>query len=71
MKRTTELGELIADDKALDLDAWADAKTFILRFPNRLLQIAYKLNTGDNLTHSDSQYLYKFRKREQKKLFAG
>jgi hypothetical protein len=69
--RTTELGELIADDKALDLDAWADAKTFILRFPNRLLQIALKLNTGDNLTHSDSQYLYKFRQREQKKLFAG
>ena len=69
--RTTELGELIADDKALDLDAWADAKTFILQFPNRLLQIALKLNTGDNLTHSDSQYLYKFRKREQKKLFAG
>jgi len=68
---TTELGELIADDKALDLDAWVDARTFLLGFPQRLLLIADKLNSGDNLTHSDSQYLYKFRKREQKKLFAG
>jgi len=68
---TTELGELIADDKALDLGAWLDARTFLLGFPQRLLLIADKLNSGDNLTHSDSQYLYKFRKREQKKLFAG
>jgi len=68
---TTELGELIADDKALDLGAWLDARTFLLGFPQRLLLIADKLNSGDNLTHSESQYLYKFRKREQKKLFAG
>ncbi len=68
--RTTELGELIADDKALDLDAWADAKTFILRFPNRLLEIAHKLDTGDKLTATDSQYLWRFRKREQKTLIA-
>jgi len=68
---TTELGEMIADDKALDLDAWVDARTFLLGFPQRLLLIAKKLNSGDNLTHNDSQYLYKFRKREQKKLFAG
>jgi hypothetical protein len=64
----TELGELIADDKAIDLDAWLDAQTFLLGFPKRLLDIAYKINNGDNLTHTDSQYLYKFRKREQKRL---
>ena len=68
---TTELGELIADDKALDLDAWVDAKTFLLGFPQRLLAIADKLGNGDNLTHADSQYLYKLRKREQKGLFSG
>jgi hypothetical protein len=68
VKRTTELGELIADDKALDLDAWADAKTFILRFPNRLLQIAFKVSNGITLTPYDRLYLYRFRKREQKAL---
>jgi hypothetical protein len=66
--RTTELGELIADDKALDLDAWADAKTFILRFPNRLLQIAFKVSNGITLTPYDRLYLYRFRQREQKAL---
>jgi len=33
----TELGNLIADDKALDLEAWVDARTFLLGFPQRLL----------------------------------
>jgi hypothetical protein len=65
---TTELGELIADDKALDLDAWADAKTFLLGFPKRLLEIAHKIDCGENLTPTDSQYLWRYRKREQKPL---
>jgi hypothetical protein len=69
--RITELGELIADDKALDLDAWADAKTFILRFPNRLLQIAFKINNGQALSNSDHQYIWRFRQREQKRLIAA
>ena len=68
---TTELGELIADNKAVDLDAWVDARTFLLGFPQRLLLMADKLNNGDNLTHTDSQYLYKFRRREQKRLLSG
>jgi hypothetical protein len=67
---TTELGELVADDKALDLDAWADAKTFILRFPNRLLQIAQKLNSGEALSNKDRQYLWYWRRNEQKSLLA-
>lgn len=65
----TELGELIADDKALDLDAWADARTFILGFPKRLLQIAYQISNGQQLETKDRMYLSRFRKREQKKLF--
>ena len=65
----TELGELIADDKALDLDAWVDARTFLLGFPQRLLLIADKLNSGQALTDRDRQYLCRFRQREQKKLF--
>jgi len=67
---TTELGELIADDKALDLGAWLDARTFLLGFPQRLLAIAHKLENGDKLTPTDSQYLWRFRKREQKTLLA-
>jgi hypothetical protein len=68
---TTELGELIADDKAIDLEAWADAKTFLLHSPIRLLDIASKINGGDTLSHADCQYLYKFRKREQISLLTG
>ena len=67
---TTELGELIADDKALDLNAWVDARTFLLSFPQRLLAIAHKLESGDKLTPTDCQYLWRFRKREQKALIA-
>ncbi len=67
---TTELGDLIADDSALDLDAWLDARTFILSFPKRLLQIAFKINNGDKLTATDNQYLWRFRKQEQKTLIA-
>jgi hypothetical protein len=65
---TTELGELIADDKAIDLDAWADAKTFLLHFPTRLIDIATKRDSGDNLTNADMIYLCRFRKKEQLKL---
>ncbi len=66
---TTELGELIADDKALDLDAWVDARTFLLGFPQRLLEIAQKLENGEVLTPYERLYLCRFRKREQKVLF--
>jgi hypothetical protein len=67
---TTELGELIADDKAIDLEAWIEAKTFLSGFPQRLLMIAQKLNNGEKLTATDSQYLWRYRKKQQKYLFA-
>ena len=67
---TTELGELIADDKALDLDAWVGVKTFLLGFPQRLLLIADKLNNSEALTNKEHQYLWYWRKREQKRLIA-
>ncbi|MFC2046710.1 hypothetical protein ACFLTK_00320 [Chloroflexota bacterium] len=68
---TTELGELIADDKAIDLGAWLDARTFLLGFPQRLLLVADKLNSGQALPVADRKYLCKWRKREQKTLFGG
>jgi hypothetical protein len=65
---TTELGELIANDKAIDLDAWVDARTFLLGFPQRLLQVAHKRFEGIPLDNADKLYLSKWRKREQKRL---
>ncbi len=65
---TTELGELIADDKAIDLDAWVDARTFLLGFPKRLLAIANKIGNSEPLSNAEMIYLCRFRKREQRLL---
>jgi len=65
---TTELIETIADDKAIDLSAWLDARTWLLGCPIRLVQIAHKKQRGEALTSYERLYLYRFRKREQKTL---
>jgi len=64
----TELGELIADDKALDLDGWVSDSTWELGYPKRLVAVAYRLKAGIPLTKTDRQYLWRFRKAEQKTL---
>ena len=64
----TELAELIADDKALDLEEWLDARTFLIGAPIRLKQIARKLGKGETLTGAECKYLTKIRKRSQKTL---
>jgi hypothetical protein len=61
----TELAELIADDKAIDLAEWLDAKTFLIEAPIRLKTLAVKRNNGEELTHAERQYLSKLRKRYQ------
>ena len=65
---TTELGELIADDKALDLDAWLDARTFLSGYPRRLVEVASRARNGQALSNSEHQYLWRFRRREQRSL---
>jgi hypothetical protein len=65
----TELGELIADDKALDLADWLDYKTFLLTCPDRLITIAGKIQQGEALANADMIYLCRWRQREQKFLF--
>jgi hypothetical protein len=65
----TELGELIADDKAIDLDGWVSDSTWEIGYPKRLVDIAHKLKAGIPLTPKDKMYLSRLRKREQKKLF--
>ena len=64
----TELGELIADDKAIDLDQWLDSKTFVRGCSQRLIGIALNIRQGQALTVADRKYLWKWRKREQKTL---
>jgi len=66
---TTELGELIADDKAIDLDAWVSSSTWEIGYKQRLVKIAYKLKAGEALNERDRQYLSRYRRREQKTLF--
>jgi len=65
---TTELGELIADDKAIDLDAWVSSSTWEIGYPKRLVAIAYKLKAGIPLSNREHQYLWYWRKWEQKRL---
>ena len=67
---TTELINTVADDRAIDVSAWIDARTWLLGCPHRLVQIAHKKLNGDKLTPTDSQYLWRFRKREQNTLLA-
>jgi hypothetical protein len=63
-----EFGDLIADDKSLDLDAWLDAKTFLRGCPKRLYEIARNIDKGIQLDATARKYLSRFRKREQIKL---
>lgn len=65
----TELGELIADDKAVDLAEWVEQKTFLASCPQRLILIGHKRLAGIPLDHKDREYLRRFRQREQKRLF--
>jgi len=63
----TELGELIADDKAIDLDAWLDAKTFEQGCPQRLIGIAHKRRDGIPLNEVDRRYFNRQRQKELKR----
>jgi len=66
------LKEVIADDTAIDLGAWVDAKLWRLTCPIRLALIAQKIVNGERLTGSERKYLCKMRKRyEQKSLIGG
>jgi len=66
---TTELWQTLADDKAIDLDAWLDSRTFLAGCPKRIVEIAYKRAIGKPLDNADMVYLCKWRKKGQKRLF--
>jgi hypothetical protein len=65
----TELYYMLADDKAVDVEAWLDAKLWLYRAPPRLVKIAYKKVSGLPLEAKDTEYLRRFRKNGQKMLF--
>jgi hypothetical protein len=65
----TELGDLIADDTALDIPQWLDIKEQLLHTPDRALAIAGKIQDGQALTNQEHQYLWRFRHKAQKELF--
>lgn len=65
----TELGELIADPRSLDLDAWDRDYLWQLDYKPRLVAIALKLHRGEALTNRDKIYLCRYRKQAQKSLF--
>jgi hypothetical protein len=64
---TIELWQTLADDKAVDLEAWQDAKRWLLGCPKRLVQIAYKRYVGKPLDGKDQDYLDHYRQRELRK----
>jgi hypothetical protein len=63
----SELIEFIADDKAIDLEAWLDARHILRGLPRRLVQIAYKRYEGTPLDRKERTYLNHFQDRELKK----
>jgi hypothetical protein len=65
----TEIGNLIADDNSLDLEAWLEAKLWLIGSPIRLKAIAMKRIRGEPLSKAEQKYLERQRKREQKNLF--
>jgi len=64
-----QLRDTVADDKAIDLDAKLDDSIWLLGCPMRLIVIAKKIDSSENLTPAESRYLYKFRQKTQKRLF--
>ena len=65
---TTELGELIADPDSLGMNAWEKENLWKYSYKPRLVEIALKLHRGETLTNRDYQYLWYWRKKEQKRL---
>jgi len=64
-----ELIDTLADDKAIDLEAWLDRSVWQLGFPDRLVKVIRKRLYGIPLDHKEWCYLSRFRQKEQKRLF--
>lgn len=65
---TIELIDTLADDNAIDLDAWLDARVWLMGCPKKLVQIARKRASGFALTATDHQYLWRYKRKAQMRL---
>jgi len=70
-RRPTELSERLADDRAIDLDAWIDAKTRLGECPQRVVELAYKRANGFPLDRRDSDHLKYYRNKVKQQLVAS
>lgn len=64
---SVELLETLADDQAIDLEAWVDARTWLRGCPRRLVKIALKKVMRKPLSIKDRQYLWAYRQKELQK----
>jgi hypothetical protein len=64
---TAELWQTLADDKAIDLETWLDAKRWLLGCPKALVRIACKRYVGKPLDRREQTYLNHYQSRELKK----
>jgi len=62
-----ELIDTLADDKAIDLEAWLDRSLWQLGFPNRLAQIARKRLYGIPLNGKEQRYWHRYKQKDQKR----
>ena len=65
---STELHEMIADDNAVDVVARLDARLTLQGYPHKFVGIAYKQYAGYPLTNNERAYLYRHRRKAQKRL---
>jgi len=60
--KPTELIDLIADTKPIDLDARLDARSILKSLPKRVVQIGYKIYAGIPLETGEKKYLKRWQK---------
>jgi len=65
---SVELIDTVADDKAIDLNQWLEAKYWLYSFPRRLVIIAGKKVAGYPLNNTERTYLNRQRHKAQKSL---
>jgi len=64
---SVELYQTLADDQAIDLEAWVDARIWLRGCPRRLVRIAVKRYKGKPLTDREKHYLAYHREKQLKK----
>ena len=67
----TELRELIADNKSIDLDARLDARRILQGLPTKLVRIGYKIYAGIPLEPEEKKYLQHWQKTRPARFYFG